>query len=469
MRAVHWFRSDLRIADNRALRDAADAEACIPVFVFDDRLLESARVGPPRIRFLLRSLEQLERELASRGHPLLVRRGDPTHEIPRLLQETRADLLTWNRDYSPYARRRDARARAAAQGLGVRVVECKDRLIREAGEIRNQSGEPYRVYTPYREAWRNLLREDPQEPISRIRLPPPIGGLRKGRLPTEAELGVSKDETDLPSGGERAARRRLTRFLDEAIGEYPRQRDLPAVDGTSRLSPYLRLGSISVRTCLHAALARAEEEPRMAKGVEKWIDELVWREFYHAILDEHPHVLTRSFRPEFDRIRWSGSRAAFDAWCEGSTGYPFVDAGMRQLRATGWMHNRVRMVVASFLVKDLGIDWRWGETFFMQRLVDGDPASNNGGWQWAASTGTDAQPYFRIFHPVKQGERFDPEGRYITRFVPELRGLPARQIHRPWKAPEPPVDYPAPMVDHAERRRVTLKRFEAARKTRKVR
>jgi deoxyribodipyrimidine photo-lyase len=469
MRAVHWFRSDLRLRDNTALAAAAAAGALVPVFVLDDKLLASARSGPTRLRFLLGCLERLGADLQDRGHTLVLRRGDPIVEIPRLLHETRADLLTLNRDYGPYACRRDAQVRASAERAGVKVRDFKDRVIFESAELRTQTGDAYRVYTPYRNAWHTRLEADPQPPLGPLRLPGPIAGIKPGRLPSPRELGIDKDQTRIPTPGEAAAVRRLQSFVNGALRDYDKQRDLPAIDGTSRLSPYLRLGAISIRTCVHAALTRAEMEPKSAAGVGVWVNELVWRDFYHAILADHPHVLTRSFRPEFDAVRWNRDERGFAAWCEGRTGYPFVDAAMCQLNTTGWMHNRARMVVASFLVKDLLIDWRRGEAFFMQCLVDGDPASNNGGWQWAASTGTDAQPYFRIFNPVAQGERFDPEGRYIRRFVPELRRLKDRFVHRPWQAPHPPPDYPPPIVNHAERRALALERFEAARRGRRAR
>jgi deoxyribodipyrimidine photo-lyase len=268
---------------------------------------------------------------------------------------------------------------------------------------------------------------------------------------------------DLPTAGEDAARRRLDTFLEKAAGRYHEDRDLPAVDGTSRLSPYLRCGAISVRDCFERAREAAAEERPLAKGVGKWLDELVWREFYAAILEEHPRVLGGNYRREYDSLVWNDDAEGFLAWCEGRTGYPIVDAGMRQLRSTGWMHNRVRMIVASFLTKDLLIDWREGERFFYEWLVDGDPASNNGGWQWAASTGTDAQPFFRIFNPVSQGQRWDPDGAYVRRYVPELADVPDDLVHRPWEAGSLFSDYPPPIVDHAERREEALARYREAR------
>jgi deoxyribodipyrimidine photo-lyase len=237
----------------------------------------------------------------------------------------------------------------------------------------------------------------------------------------------------------------------------------PALRATSRLSPYLRFGALSARSCFLEAREAAAAEPRAARGIARWLDELVWREFYASILESFPRVLRGAFRPEYDALRWEDDERGFRAWCEGRTGYPFVDAAMRELAATGWMHNRARMVVASFLAKDLLIDWRRGERFFMQRLVDGDPASNDGGWQWAASTGTDAQPYFRIFNPVAQGLRFDPEGEYVRRHVPELAGLPGAAAHQPWLTPQRAPEYPPRIVDHAARRVEALARYRAAR------
>ncbi len=464
MRALHWFRSDLRLRDNAALAAAASAaDELVVAFVLDDRLLAGESTGAPRVRFLLGCLERLAADLERRGQRLVVRRGDPRRELPRLLRETGAERLTFARDYGPYARARDEAVRVGAEKLGVVVRDLKDRVVFESSEVRTRAGEPFRVYTPFRRAWVARFREDPQEPLGPVRLPPPPSDLRAGRLPEARSVGAADDATQIPPPGEAAARRRLQAFLEQGLAAYAKRRDLPGVEGTSRLSPYLRLGAISVRCCIQAARERVRDEPAARDGARTWIDELVWREFYHAILAEHPHVLERAFRPEFEAMRWNDDEPGFRAWCQGRTGYPFVDAAMRQLAATGWMHNRARMVVASFLTKDLLVDWRLGERFFMQHLVDGDPASNNGGWQWAASTGTDAQPYFRIFNPVSQGERFDPDGSYVRRWVPELAQVPDRFLHKPWLSPSPPRDYPAPIVDHAERRALALRRYEAAR------
>jgi deoxyribodipyrimidine photo-lyase len=465
MRAIHWFRSDLRLRDNTALAAAASwaAELAV-VFVFDEGLLRGSRVGPPRLRFLWQAIEKLAGDLEKRGQRLLLRRGDPVLEIPRLIRETGAELLCFNRDPGPYAQLRDANVRSAAQSAGARVSDFKDRVLFESADLRTRAGQPFRVYTPFRRAWLTRFREDRPSPAGPTRLPRPIPRIAAGRLPPLAEFAAAGDRTRIPRASEAAARGRLQRFLEGRIGDYARQRDRPAVDGTSRLSPYLRLGLISTRICVEAAIEVAAEDPRRADGAWKWIDELIWREFYSAILEEHPHVLSRPFRSEYQGVRWDDDEDRFLAWCEGRTGYPFVDAAMRQLESEGWMHNRARMVVASFLTKDLLLDWRWGERFFMQRLVDGDPASNNGGWQWSASTGTDAQPYFRIFNPVAQGERFDPGGRYVRRYVPELRGIADRTVHHPWDADHSPSGYPGPIVDHAHQRQLALARYQAARR-----
>jgi deoxyribodipyrimidine photo-lyase len=461
LRTVHWLRSDLRIDDNRALGDAArTASELAVVFVLDDPLLASERTGAPRVRFLLDCLARLAEDLAARGSRLVLRRGDPAREIGRVLEETRAERLVWNRDYSPFAKQRDERVVREAEKRGARCESFKDRVAFEAGEVVTKERKPFAVYTPYRNAWRLRFAHSPEEPERLAKIPPPIAGLASIPLPTAEACGLAGDETRIPTGGEAAARRRLDAFVEKQIASYAEARDFPARDGTSRLSPYLRFGAISIRRCLAAAFERTKER-HGRDSVQKWIDELIWRDFYAAILDRNPHVTKGAHRREYDAVRWNDDPAGFAAWCAGRTGYPIVDAGMRQLAETGWMHNRVRMVAASFLVKDLLIDWRAGERFFYRRLVDGDPASNNGGWQWAASTGTDAQPWFRIFNPVSQGRKFDPDGTYVRRWVPELASCDEDLVHAPWKLEAPPRDYPAPIVDHAERRAEALRRFEA--------
>jgi deoxyribodipyrimidine photo-lyase len=460
---LHWFRGDLRLRDNTALASAASsADKLAFLFVLDERLLRSERIGEPRLRFLRGCLEALAAGLQKRGHRLILRRGDPRREVAALAEEIGATRVSWNRDTTPYARRRDAAVRAALAKLRIGAHESKDRVVFEAAELRSQAGRAYQVFTPFRRAWLARHREAAPTQAGPLRLPAPLGAsattLGLAALPADEAAG------ECPAAGEAAARRRLAHFVDGAIGDYAQARDVPSIDGTSRLSHHLRFGTLSPRACVAAAREAALLEPRLRAGAAKWIDELVWRDFYASILEEHPHVLERSFRREYDDLAWNDDEPGFAAWCAGRTGYPLVDAGMRQLAQTGWMHNRARMIAASFLVKDLLIDWRRGERWFLQRLVDGDPASNNGGWQWCASTGTDAQPYFRIFSPTSQGERFDPAGTYVRRWIPELRDVPERFIHAPSEAPTPPRGYPAPIVSHAQRRILALARFEAARK-----
>ncbi|MBW2541673.1 MAG: deoxyribodipyrimidine photo-lyase [Deltaproteobacteria bacterium] len=464
-RGLHWFRNDLRLSDNSALAALVErAEAWLPVFVLDPRMLEGGSSGGPRTRFLLDCLSRLASDLEKRGVPLLVRHGRPEQVLPKLLTETGARLLSFNRALTPFGRRRDAAVALAVGKMGGEVIERLDHVVFAASEIRTQKGSAYSVYSPYRKTWWRRWWEAPRLPVRLGALPPPIPDVPFDRIPDPREFGLEAGAVALPVGGEAAARQRLEQFLSVAAGRYHEDRDRPDRDGTSRLSPYLRFGAISVRECI----ARGEEaivaEPALESGVAKWLDELLWREFYSSILEENPRVLRGNYRSEYDSLVWNDDPAAFEAWCEGRTGYPIVDAGMRQLRETGWMHNRVRMIVASFLTKDLLIDWREGERFFFEHLVDGDPASNNGGWQWAASTGTDPQPYFRIFNPIAQGRRWDPRGDYVRRWVPELQNVPTAQIHAPWEAGKLPADYPAPIVDHAERREIALERFEDARR-----
>jgi len=462
VRALHWFRNDLRLDDNRALARAAEAaDELLLVFVFDDHLLAGDAVGPARVRFLQDCVARLAQALERRGQVLAVRRGHPEAWIPEWARRARVDRVYWNRDASPYAKRRDGAIAHILEARGVAVVTCKDRVIFENDEIRSQQGKSYAVCTPYRNAWWKRYGVHPQERLAPLRLPPPVRGIAAGRTPSPRALGFPETTIALPTGGESAAKRRLTRFLEHGVAGYAERRDRPGVDGTSKLSPYLRFGALSIRRCFLHAEEVAAEHPAASVGVRKWLDELVWREFYAAILERHPRVLRGAFQAHYDALRWDNDVEHFAAWCEGRTGFPFVDAGMRQLRATGWMHNRARMVVASFLVKDLLIDWRWGERFFMQWLVDGDPASNNGGWQWSASTGTDAQPYFRVFNPVRQGERFDPDGSYVRHWIPELAAIAGRAVHRPWDDPLAAPRYPRPIVDHARQRVRALRRFEA--------
>ncbi len=460
-RVIHWFRRDLRLSDNTALHEAArNADTVIPVFCFDPAILRRDDMGAPRLAFLLDCLASLERNLAAAGSRLVLREGNPVDELPRLVAETGATAVYWNRDYSPYAVARDRAVAEAGERHGFETRTFKDQVIHESAEVRTQAGGVYTVFTPYSKSW----LAQPKPPVL-----PRFQG--KGRVPETLGCGMRTLEgvgwtlaARIPEGGERAARDVLKRFLAGPAARYGGDRDFPAVEGTSRLSPHLRFGTISPRTIFHAARRAGEDaDPAGRKSLDKWVSELVWREFYAQILGAFPHVARGAFRPEYDALEWENDGEKFEAWKAGRTGYPIVDAAMRQLNGTGWMHNRLRMIVAMFLTKDLRIDWRWGEKLFMQRLVDGDLASNNGGWQWSAGTGTDAAPYFRIFSPVSQSRKFDPDGAFLRQWVPELRDWSATAIHAPWEAGARPPGYPAPIVDHAESRLKTLAMFQRAR------
>ena len=440
----------------------------LPVFILDPALLRSPYVGKKRLAFLMGGLRALDAELRARGSCLIVREGRPAEELAQLQAETGAAAVFAETDVSPYARRRDAEV---ASRLTLRLYGGLTLTPPEA--IRKKDGAPYVVFTPFSQAWKALPAPTGQEVLpAPARIPTPPGIL--GRLP---EITTPDGETTsdvLFPPGEAEAQRRLEQFVERALCAYAFDRDRMDLDGTSKLSPYLRFGMLSVREAAAATLEARQQARRCdaVRGAETWLSELLWREFYSYILYHFPHVRAGSFRSEYDAIIWRNDPEEFRAWQKGRTGYPVVDAAMRQLAATGWMHNRARMIVASFLTKDLLIDWRWGERHFMQQLLDGDPASNNGGWQWTAGTGTDAAPYFRIFNPVLQGEKFDPEGDYVRRWVPELARIPAQYIHRPWTLSDMQqreyggrigVDYPAPIVDHAAARERTLAAYKAAK------
>jgi len=469
VRGIHWFRNDLRLQDNRALHRLSGAvDQWLPVFVVDPALMRTKRSLRKRDRFMLDCLRRLESDLEKRGVPLVVLHGHPTEQLPRLAEQVGASRLSHNQSSTPYAKRRDQAVHDALERIGCTAETEIDDVIFPPGSIRSGSGNIYSVYTPYRNTWWKRWGSDPQRPTGPIRLPPAIplpDVQRSGKLPKD---GGNPLGDHFPTGGTAAARRRLKLFLDGGIHGYATNRDIPAIDGTSRLSPYLRFGAISVRECFERALSVAAEDPSAAGGVQKWLDELIWREFYYTILDARPRVLHSNDRSAFDSMRWNDDPAGLDAWAHGATGYPIVDAGMRQLRETGWMHNRVRMIVASFLTKDLLIHWREGERVFLEHLIDADPASNNGGWQWAASTGCDSQPYFRILNPTRQAERWDPEGDYIRRWVPELRDMPRSSIHDPTQSPLLAQGYPSPIVSHSERREEALQRYRAAMEEQKA-
>ena len=438
---LHWFRRDLRVADNVGLHAAAKAgERVYGLYVFDEAELKHPFAGAPRLAFALASLDSLSRNLAARGSQLLWRRGDSREIVPRVAAELGADLVTWNFDGEPDGFARDKAVRRALAARGIAARAWKDDVLHDAREVLKADGSPYVVFTPYAKRWRELPKEAPV-PVPRFREVP---RRKEAPLPTLVELGFTPAaDLSLFFGGEKAGRDRLKEFLAGPVLTYRSRRDFPAVDGTSRLSPHLALGTLSPRTVFARTEAVRQAHPHAAAEVETFQKELIWREFYRMILWKFPHVAQGAFRPEYDGLSWENDPKKFAAWCAGRTGFPLVDAAMRQLNATGWMHNRLRMVASSFLTKDLLVSWQWGKRYFMQRLVDGDLASNNGSWQWSASTGTDAQPYFRIFNPSRQAEKFDPEGKFIAAWVPEAESLSYR-----------------PIVGHDERRKKAIAMFK---------
>jgi deoxyribodipyrimidine photo-lyase len=465
---LHWFRRDLRISDNTALNEAArNSERVIPVFILEDALRTGPDVGPARLAFLLQSVESLRKNLAELGCPLIIRRGRSEDVLPQLCRETGARAVYANKRYEPYAQARDRRLGETLFRAGVEFKLCKDAVIWEEAEILTQAGQPYTVFTPYSKAWK--LRPLPG---ARPKFKPPGTGatspnVRSEPLPPDpAEFGHPLTQS-LPPAGERAALDTLRKFMAGPVFEYAAKRNLPAEPGTSQLSPHLRAGTIGIRTILgELNRARAAATAVQQASCEVFLNELIWREFYLQVLANFPHVTKGAFRPEYDRLQWSENQDHFQAWRQGQTGYPIVDAAMRCLNATGNMHNRLRMITAMFLTKDLLVSWQWGERYFMRQLVDGDMAANNGGWQWSAGTGTDAAPYFRIFNPVTQGEKFDPDGAFVRRWVPELAAFPAETIHQPWEAPLllARSKYPHPIVRHDVQRELCLAMFKAVRK-----
>jgi deoxyribodipyrimidine photo-lyase len=450
-----WFRRDLRLSDHPALLAAVDAAGAdgdvVPVFVVDPRLWTPA--GAPRRQFLLDCLTDLQESLDG---ALVLRSGDPAVIVPELARELQAGGVHVSADAGPYGRRRDDAVEQALED--VPLIRTGSPYAVTPGRVTKPDGSPFRVFSPFARAWR----------AHGWRAPAPAPGPVPWRRGVASEVLPPQQEVTarLPPAGEAAALEAWERFRDERLLGYGERRELPGTDGTSRLSAYLKYGCVHPRTLLADLTSDQEAD---GEAVRRFTDELAWREFYADVVWHRPQSVREPLDARTGAIQYDSgptTDAAFTAWAEGRTGYPIVDAGMRQLLGEAYVHNRVRMIVASFLVKDLHVDWRRGARHFLQHLVDGDLASNNHGWQWVAGTGTDASPYYRVFNPTRQGQQFDPAGDYVRRWVPELRDVPTRYVHEPWLAPGGvPAGYPEPIVDHAHERRVALARYEQVRST----
>jgi len=498
-----WLRRDLRLSDHSALAQALSfTEPVQLAFIFDSTILEAlpghrsgGRLSDRRVAFIHAAVSEISERLSASDAHLIVRYGDPTAVIAELAQSLGATRVIFARADEPQARQRDETVRSLLAEIGVECISVKDQCVFERDEVLTAAGKPFSVFTPYKNAWLKRLTPNDMRaretgagapkagaslPIAlKQRLLKTMDLDKSHRQPIPSLEAMGFDAGNLATLkiplGESGAQRCFEEFAPR-IARYKDTRDYPGAKGPSYLSVHLRFGTISIRQLVQFAMDFQRDNPPPAAGAATWCSELIWRDFYMQILYHHPHVVTRSFKPEYDAIQWAQGEEAescFTAWCAGQTGYPLVDAGMRQLNRTGYMHNRLRMVVASFLTKDLGIDWRRGEAYFAWKLNDFDLSANNGGWQWAASTGCDAQPYFRIFNPVTQSERFDEKGAFIRRYVPEIAGLPDRWIHAPWTAPQLVLeglglrlgeDYPLPLVDHDHARQKTLMRFSVVKK-----
>ena len=477
-----WFRRDLRAQDHAALFHALkNCSKVFCLFVFDSDILDPLPRADRRVEFIRESLVDLDGQLRSMAGNdaagLIVRHGQAKEQVARMAQQLGVQAVFANHDDEPQAQARDAQVRGALADVGVVLHTYKDHVIFERQEVMTQMGRPYTVFTPYKNAW--LKKVDAQD-LKAYPVEDHAAALAarpetcRQAVPSLADLGF--EATHLHTlhihPGSAAVPALLEDFWPR-IAKYDHARNFPAIKGPSYLSVHLRFGTVSIRALARQALSLSQAGN---EGASVWLSELIWRDFYAQIMANFPHAMARSFKPDYDAIAWEHgphARKLFDAWCQGRTGYPLVDAAMMQINQTGYMHNRLRMVVASFLVKDLGIDWRWGEGYFALHLNDFDLSSNNGGWQWASSSGCDAQPYFRIFNPVSQSEKFDPDGKFIRRYLPQLASLPSAALHAPWAAKplelaaagvELGKDYPRPIVMHDEAREKTLARYAVVKK-----
>jgi len=468
-RVIHWFRRDLRITDNTALNRAVETSVeVVPVYVLSSWSGQHHWTGEPRQRFLCGCLESLSRNLSEIGSRLVYRQGDAVSELLTLAKEAGVEAIFTNTDPDPYGRETELRLERDATEQGIKFVRCQDHVLHDADEILTGGGTPYRVFTPYSRNWFTQSKPQPTGRVEDLRTPKEISSLDPPS--TAGTWGLASTAVDIPGPGERAARARMKDRLQPqgVISAYASQRNIPSLQGTSRLGQDLRFGLLSIRELFERTeLARAAApDEETAKSIKVYQTELAWREFYMAVLHHFPEVLRWEFNSDWRGLPWrrDDGREDFERWTAGQTGFPIVDAGMRELAATGFMHNRVRMIVSMFLTKDLHIDWRWGEAFFMRSLVDGEIASNNGGWQWSAGTGADAAPYFRIQNPWTQTKSYDPAAIYVKKWVPELQNVePKRLCAQPKSGERLASAYTEPMVDHKTEREAALAMFKAHR------
>jgi deoxyribodipyrimidine photo-lyase len=426
--SIFWFRRDLRLFDNTALSAALqENKPVVPIFIFDRQILDGLEdKSDARLEFIHDKVVEIQSRLQEMGSSLLVFYGDPVEVFGKLVSTYNINAVYTNRDYEPYANKRDDKIAAYLQSAGIPFRRFKDQVIFEHREITKEDGEPYRMFTPYKRRWLQVFRSQRPEIVDTDIYDTGFLSCDPTPVPSLEELGFVKNPIKIPPAD----------FNQKIIENYHQTREYPAIEGTSRLGIHLRHGTISIRQAV-----------KLARDLnDTWLNELIWREFYMMILSNYPQVVNHAFKPAYDKVPWINDPQQFNKWCTGTTGYPIVDAGMRELNATGYMHNRVRMITASFLTKHLLIDWRWGESYFATKLLDYELSSNNGGWQWAAGTGTDAQPYFRVFNPWSQAEKFDPDQVYIKKWVTELDGS----------------DYPSPVVDHKAARQRAIKTYKQA-------
>ncbi len=473
-KTIIWIRNDLRFQDNPALAIAAEAGDILPVFIWDIESHGAWAPGAASRVWLHHGLNTFRKALAKSNVPFVIREGDSVQELRKLVVATGADQVVWNRRYEPALRATDERVKQVLADDGVEVQDYPGNLLFEPWTVETKAGDPYKVFTPF---WRTCL--DGKEPL------PPFAVPEKMRAFENVPASLSVDDLDLlPHGegewarslirhwevGERAAWDRFQEFLNDAVAEYDEDRDLPGIDGTSLMSPYLQFGEISVRRMWTAVRALSPKSDYHQKSIDRYLAELGWREFAHHLLYHFPDTTDQPLRKEFEEFPWSNDLVELEHWQQGKTGYPIVDAGMRQLWREGWMHNRVRMIVASFLTKDLLIPWQIGARWFWDTLVDANLANNTLGWQWTAGCGADAAPYFRIFNPVTQGQRYDPDGSYVREYVPELKELEGVEVHEPWLRTAPALfvngdgQYPDPMVEHSLARNRALMAYDRIKK-----